>query len=99
MDDRSAYLAGLFMATGVFFLRRGFTTERWFQVVRKCLESEIEDHDLVIELMQKMYEDAAEVAFISEVLGLKGFPEASSVVDGARERLKEIIEGERHELH
>lgn len=99
MDQRTIYVAGLFLATGMYSLRRGIPVEKWFNIMKKCLESEVENHEEIIKLMQKMFEDAGEVAFIAEVIGLKGFPEASSVVSGAKDRLKQIIAGEEDELH
>ena len=99
MDQRTIYVAGLLMATGLYASKRGFSIEQWFDNVKRCLESEMDDSEPVFELMERWMDSAGEVSFIVEVLGIKGFPEAGSVQVGARERLKEIIAGEEDELH
>jgi hypothetical protein len=97
MDQRIIYVAGLLMAAGLHTSVR-FSAARWLEIVESFVQ-EIDEGEQIVATMRSWLALAGEVAFIAEVLGLKGFPETSKVVSDARERLKEIIEGGSDELH
>ena len=97
MDQKIIYLAGLFMAAG---LRTSvpFSATKWFEIIEESMQG-IDEGERILAVMKSWFSLAGEVAFITEVLGLKGFPEASKVVSDSRERLKEIIEGGFDGIH